>query len=82
VLQRVVMSFLHTVQQPANRPCGRRALMGMLIVVYALGREILPAVGAGFPEPEHYGGQLTAIFLDGLSATPRQAGVRSESLLP
>jgi TetR/AcrR family transcriptional regulator len=131
VLPRVVMSFLHTVQQPANRrfvrvllsevvrhpavatffaergplvvlnflerylarqiELGRlrshdpraaaRAFMGMLIV-YALGREILPAVGAGFPEPEHYGGQVTAIFLDGLSAAPRQAGVRSESLLP
>jgi AcrR family transcriptional regulator len=119
VLPRVVMSFLHTIQQPRNRrfvrvllsevvrhpavatffaergplvvlkflerylsrqiELGRlkphdpraaaRAFMGMLIV-YVLGREILPTVGAGFPEAEQYGQQVTAIFLNGLSAAP------------
>jgi TetR/AcrR family transcriptional regulator len=52
-----------------------RALMGMLLV-YALGREILPPVGAGFPPAEDYSKQVTDIFLSGLRSdaaarTPR-----------
>ncbi len=44
-----------------------RAFMGMLLV-YALGRELFPQVGAGFPPAETYGHQVTAIFLNGLRA--------------
>ena len=44
-----------------------RAFMGMLLV-YALGREIFPGVAAGFPAPDVYGQQVTAIFLNGLAA--------------
>ena len=55
--------------EPHDPRAAARAFMGMLIV-YVLGREILPAVGAGFPEAEQYGQQVTAIFLNGLSATP------------
>jgi TetR/AcrR family transcriptional regulator len=44
-----------------------RAFMGMLLV-YPLGREIFPGVGAGFPSAEAYGEQVTAIFLNGLAA--------------
>jgi AcrR family transcriptional regulator len=46
---------------------GARAFMGMLIV-YAVGREIFPTVGAGFPSGAAYGKEVTAIFLRGLSA--------------
>ena len=42
--------------------------MGML-VVYVLGREVFPAIGAGFPPAETYSQEVTAIFLTGLSAT-------------
>ena len=44
-----------------------RALMGMLMV-YALGREVLPPLGAGFPPADEYGRQVTDIFLSGLRA--------------
>jgi AcrR family transcriptional regulator len=44
-----------------------RAFMGMLIV-YALGREIFPQVGAGFPPADDYGREVTDIFLNGLRA--------------
>jgi AcrR family transcriptional regulator len=43
-----------------------RAFMGMLIV-YAVGHEIFPAVGAGFPPARDYAHQVTAIFLHGLT---------------
>jgi TetR/AcrR family transcriptional regulator len=42
-----------------------RAFMGML-VVYVLGREVFPAIGAGFPSAEAYAAEVTAIFLNGL----------------
>jgi hypothetical protein len=41
--------------------------MGMLIV-YGIGRQIFPGVGAGFPPAEAYGEQVVAIFLDGIRA--------------
>jgi AcrR family transcriptional regulator len=52
--------------QPHDPRGGARAFMGMLIV-YALGREIFPTIGAGFPPAEAYGTQVTAIFLNGLA---------------
>src|SRR5713226_9257882 len=46
-----------------------RAFMGML-VVYVLGREVFPAIGAGFPAAETYAHEVTAIFLNGLADAP------------
>jgi TetR/AcrR family transcriptional regulator len=43
-----------------------RAFMGMLIV-YVLGREVFPVIGAGFPNAEIYAQEVTAIFLNGLA---------------
>ncbi len=43
-----------------------RAFMGML-VVYVLGREVFPVIGAGFPSAENYGAEVTRIFLNGLA---------------
>ena len=43
-----------------------RAFMGML-VVYVLGREVFPAIGAGFPSAETYASEVTNIFLRGLA---------------
>ena len=40
-----------------------------MLVVYVLGREVFPAIGAGFPPAETYSQEVTAIFLTGLSAT-------------
>lgn len=45
---------------------GARAFMGML-VVYVLGREVFPVIGAGFPSAEIYATEVTAIFLKGLA---------------
>ena len=45
---------------------GARAFMGML-VVYVLGREVFPAIGAGFPSAEAYASEVTRIFLNGLA---------------
>ena len=45
---------------------GARAFMGML-VVYVLGREVFPAIGAGFPSAETYASEVTDIFLRGLA---------------
>jgi TetR/AcrR family transcriptional regulator len=56
-----------------------RAFMGMLII-YVLGREILPGVTTGRPDASAYAQQVTAIFLDGLAIhqqAPRK--VRSAS---
>src|SRR3979411_2577767 len=44
-----------------------RAFMGML-VVYVLGREVFPAIGAGFPSAEAYATEVTGIFLRGLAS--------------
>ena len=41
--------------------------MGML-VVYVLGREVFPVIGAGFPSAESYAREVTAIFLQALAA--------------
>jgi TetR/AcrR family transcriptional regulator len=46
---------------------GARAFMGML-VVYVLGREVFPAIGAGFPSAEAYATEVTGIFLRGLAS--------------
>ena len=52
----------------AHDPRGAaRALMGMLLV-YALGREIMTPVGVGFPPADDYARQVTDIFLNGLRA--------------
>jgi TetR/AcrR family transcriptional regulator len=53
--------------RPHDPKGAARALMGMLLV-YALGREVLPTVGAGFPPAETYQQQVTEIFLSGLRA--------------
>ena len=45
---------------------GARAFMGML-VVYVLGREVFPVIGAGFPNAETYAAEVTNIFLRGLA---------------
>jgi len=53
--------------RPHDPRAGARAFMGML-VVYVIGREVFPAIGAGFPKAELYGQEVTAIFLNGLRA--------------
>jgi AcrR family transcriptional regulator len=63
--------------RPHNPATAARALMGML-VVYLLGREVVVAVGAGFPAPAVYGAEITAIFLNGL-ATQSGAGLAAQS---
>ena len=74
----VVLSFLERylarqIQLGRLRPhdprAAARAFMGMLIV-YVLGRELFPAIGAGFPGPDVYGREVTAIFLSGLANVP------------
>jgi TetR/AcrR family transcriptional regulator len=57
--------------RPHNSAAAARAFMGML-VVYLLGREVIVAVGAGFPDASVYGDEVSAIFLNGLS-TPAPA---------
>jgi TetR/AcrR family transcriptional regulator len=59
--------------EPHDPRAAARAFMGMLIV-YALGRELFPAVGAGFPAGAEYGNQVTAIFLHGLARSNDVAG--------
>ena len=54
--------------QPHDTHASARAFMGML-VVYALGHEVFPALGAGFPRREAYGQLVVNVFLDGLRAT-------------
>ena len=54
--------------RPHDSAAAARAFMGMLIV-FVLGREIFPGVGAGFPSAEAYGEQVTGIFLSGLAAS-------------
>ena len=77
VLPRLVASFLERYLRrqtelgrlrPHDPRASARAFMGMLIV-YVLGREILPPVGDGFPGRDTYGREVTSIFLNGLSAT-------------
>src|SRR5258708_15944118 len=46
---------------------GARAFLGML-VVYVLGREVFPAIGAGFPSGASYATEVTNIFLRGLDS--------------
>jgi len=46
-----------------------RAFMGML-VVYVLGREVFPVIGAGFPAADVYAKEVTGIFLNGLANAP------------
>jgi hypothetical protein len=41
--------------------------MGM-VIVYVLGRELLPPLGEGLPEPEQYAQDAVDIFLKGLRA--------------
>lgn len=52
------------VQDP---PGTARAFMGMLIV-YAIGRQIFPGVGAGFPDAAAYAELVTNVLLDGIRA--------------
>src|SRR5438552_3965203 len=71
----VVLSFLERYftrqielgQLRAHDPrAAARAFMGMLIV-YAIGREIFPTIGTGFPPGDTYGKEVVAIFLTGLA---------------
>jgi AcrR family transcriptional regulator len=54
-----------------------RALMGMLLV-YALGRQVFPQVGAGFPPANEYGRQVVDIFLSGLRADAQKTDSGSQ----
>lgn len=51
--------------RPHDPRAAARAFMGML-VVYVLGRELFPEIGAGFPVGERYASEVTTIFLNGL----------------
>ncbi len=53
--------------RPHDPRATARSFMGML-VVYALGREVFPVLGAGFPAGETYARDVVALFLDGLRA--------------
>src|SRR4051794_16113227 len=52
---------------PHDPRASARAFMGMLLV-YALGHEIFPQVGVGFPPADDYARDVVAIFLSGLRA--------------
>ncbi len=52
--------------RPHNPHSSIRSFMGMLIV-YLLGRELVPPLVAGLPEPEQYAQEVVAIFLKGVS---------------
>src|SRR5438105_7828549 len=52
--------------RPHDPHAAARAFMGML-VVYVLGREVFTPIGAGFPAPDIYAQEVTAIFLNGLA---------------
>src|SRR5229473_1279189 len=54
--------------RPHDPRAAARAFMGML-VVYVLGREVFPVIGAGFPSAERYAKEVTNIFLRGLANT-------------
>jgi hypothetical protein len=51
--------------RPHNAQSSVRSFMGMLIV-YILGRELVPPLGAGLPEPEQYAQDVVDIFIKGL----------------
>jgi TetR/AcrR family transcriptional regulator len=55
--------------RPHDPRGGARAFMGML-VVYAIGREVFPVIGAGFPPADEYASEVTRIFLGGLAVSP------------
>src|SRR6266567_6255045 len=52
--------------RPHDPRAAARAFMGMLIV-FAIGREIFPTIGSGFPPADVYGKELVGIFLNGLA---------------
>jgi AcrR family transcriptional regulator len=52
--------------RPHDPRAAARAFMGMLIV-YAIGREVFPPIGSGFPPADAYGTEVVAIFLGGLA---------------
>jgi TetR/AcrR family transcriptional regulator len=73
----VVLRFLerHLARQielgrlrPHDPRAGARAFMGML-VVYALGHQVFPPLGAGFPPAADYRAFVVSTFLSGLGAT-------------
>jgi TetR/AcrR family transcriptional regulator len=51
--------------EPHDVRGGARAFMGML-VVYALGRELFPSIGSGFPPDQVYADLVVGLFLQGL----------------
>ncbi|MEW6141888.1 MAG: TetR/AcrR family transcriptional regulator [Chloroflexota bacterium] len=69
VLEFIVAYLQHQTALGRLRPgdinSSARAFMGMLLI-YIMGREIFPLMGAGFPEPDLYAKQLVNIFLEGL----------------
>jgi TetR/AcrR family transcriptional regulator len=69
--------------RPHDPRAAARAFVGMLIV-YALGREIFPAIGAGFPPGADYARAVTDIFLKGLGSGDlgAQVGQFGADLLP
>ncbi len=66
--------------RPGDISSSARSFMGMLLI-YIMGREIFPLLGAGFPEPDLYAKQLVDIFLEGLRprvpATPIAASSKT-----
>jgi hypothetical protein len=53
--------------RPHNPQSSVRSFMGM-VIIYVLGRELVPPLGEGLPEPEQYAQDVVDIFLKGLRA--------------
>ena len=51
--------------RPGDINSSARSFMGMLLI-YIMGREVFPLLGAGFPAADLYAEQLVNIFLEGL----------------
>lgn len=67
--------------RPHDPPAAARAFMGML-VVYGLGREVFPAIGAGFPPGDVYAREVVALFLDGRRAIPSAPAAPAAAIGP
>ena len=69
VLEFVVAYLQHQTAlgrlRPSDVNSSARSFMGTL-VIYIIGRELFPLLGAGFPEPDLYARQLVETFLEGL----------------
>lgn len=74
VLNFIVGYLEHQVKlgrlRPHDSQCAARSFMGSL-VVYVLGREIIPALRTNLPDTEQYVREVVSIFLSGLMAKDR-----------